>query len=119
MPPNTKKICRQLATWRAASRGAVEKSAPSVPKVMIQPVSEGIFSGGNHCEKALKEAIRQAETPSPIRPRPMASPVIEWLVAKTAAPVAANSSSPALTRRAPKRSSSIPSGNWAAPNAMK
>lgn len=43
---------------------------------MIQPVSEACRSGGNHCEKDLNEAIRQAETPSPIMPRPTARRVI-------------------------------------------
>ena len=68
---------------------------------MIQPVSEACRSGGNHCEKALNEAIRQAETPSPIRARPMARPPSEADHAKMAAPRAAMTRSRASTRRGP------------------
>ncbi|MFT3962176.1 MAG: hypothetical protein QM701_12150 [Propionivibrio sp.] len=115
-PANTS---RQVATCSTASSGAEAISAPSEPEVMIQPVSEACRSAGNHCEKNLKAAIRQAETPRPISPRPTASMPMPSLTAKIAAPAAATSSSAASTRRAPKRSSSRPSGSWVEPKAMK
>lgn len=86
---------------------------------MIQPVSEDCFSGAYHCEKDLNAAIGQAETPTPIRPRPMARVVMLCADAKIAAPVAAINRSTGSTRRAPKRSSSTPSGICAAPKPTK
>ncbi len=109
-PARTVKISRQPASCSATSSGAVAASAPSPPEVMIQPVSEACRSAGKLSEKALNAAIRQADTPRPLSPRPTASPKIPWPMAKVAAPAAAIRRSADSTRRARKRSSSMPSG---------
>ncbi len=94
-------------------------SAPSPPAASTQPLAEGNRSAGNHITNALKLAIRQADTPSPIKPRPTTSSVTPPLAANTPAPAAANSNKVASTRRGPNRSSNTPKGNWNAAKVRK
>ena len=68
---------------------------------MMAALSEAWRSVPNHWLKALKEAIRQAETPSPISARASASSVSVVPTANSAQPAAAISSNRASTRRAP------------------
>ena len=68
---------------------------------MMAALSEACRSVPNHWPKALKDAIRQAETPSPISARAMASSVSVVPAANSAQPAAATSSSAVSTRRGP------------------
>jgi hypothetical protein len=68
---------------------------------MMAALSEAWRSVPNHWLNALKEAIRQAETPRPISARATASCVSEAPTANSPQPAAATSSSAASTRRAP------------------
>jgi len=86
---------------------------------MIVPVRLGSRSIGNHWLKALRLAIRQAETPTPISARPSTRPSSVGASPNSAQPSAATSSRVASTRRGPKRSSSTPAGSWTAANATK
>ena len=99
--------------------GTVAARAPAVPATSIQLASWLCCSGANHWRYALKEAIRQADTPAPISARPTHRPASEVLVAKTAAPIAAMTSSADSVRRGPYLSSQIPSGSWSEPKATK
>ncbi len=92
---------RQPATGRIQPSGVVAVSAPRPPAAITAALSEAWRSAGNHSEKALNEAIRQAETPRPISARAVASPTRLLPSAKKALPAAAISSSAASTRRGP------------------
>ena len=94
-----------------ASTGAVATNAPKPPAASTQPLSAGNRAAGNHSTKALKLAIKQADTPKPIKPRPTINSSALSLTANNPAPAAANNSSVASTRRGPNRSSSMPSGS--------
>ena len=86
---------------------------------MMVAVSAGRRSMGNHWLKALKLAIKQAETPNPISARPRAN-ACKWVTrANRVQPLAATSNRAASTRRGPKRSNNRPSGNWNSPNPKK
>ena len=97
-PANTP---RQSVIPSSISTGAVADSAPRPPAVMMQPFANGSRSGANHSVLALNEAIRHADTPSPISARPTVSPGRPSLTANTALPAAATSSSADSTRRGP------------------
>jgi len=115
-PANTP---RQSVNFSAISIGVVAVSAPSPPAAMIQPLIAGKRVTGSHSTNALKLAIRHADTPSPIKPRPISNSVRLSPNANSPAPVAASSSSVASTRRGPNRSSNKPSGNWNAAKVRK
>jgi hypothetical protein len=68
---------------------------------------------------ALIAAIRQADTPKPIKARPSANSGTLCALANTMAPAPANSSKNASTRRGPQRSSATPNGTCAQANAKK
>lgn len=101
---------RQSVICSAASTGAVAAIAPRPPENNAQPVIAGRRCSGYQSVNALMLDMRQADTPRPISTRPASSAGTSWLNAKTSAPEAAASSSDALVRRGPKRSSKIPTG---------
>ena len=88
------KTVRQPKAGIAQDRGVEAVSAPSPPAAMMAALSEAWRSMPNHWPNALNEAIRQADTPSPISARPAASPAMSCARAKTAAPVAAKTAEP-------------------------
>jgi hypothetical protein len=92
---------RQPNCGIAQDSGVEAVSAPRPPAAMMAALSEAWRSMPNHWPKALNEAIRQAETPSPISARATASSVSESPTANSAQPAAAISSSEASTRRGP------------------
>jgi hypothetical protein len=57
----------------AQASGVEAVSAPRPPAAMMAALSEACRSVPNHWLKALKEAIKQADTPSPISARAIAS----------------------------------------------
>ena len=110
---------RQSSTRSSSSNGTVAVIAPSAPAAKVMPFMVARRSGGYQSTNAVKEDIRQPETPTPISARaPIAAPA-ECAEANHSPPSAAMSSSVALTRRGPKRSSSRPSGSWKKANERK
>ena len=119
MPPSAKKICRHVAKCKAASSGAVAASAPTPPATMIQPAIDGCRSGGYHIAIAFNGAIRQTQTPAPMAARAATRPGSVSASPNAMAPTAATHSSTGSTRRAPKRSSSMPAGICISPKASR
>ena len=76
-------------------------------------------SGGYQSTNAVSAAIRQADTPRPIRARAAIAAAADSASANHTPPAAATSSSAALTRRGPKRSSATPSGSCTTAKARK
>ena len=110
--PRVMNTPRQSVTPNAASTGTVPESAPSPPMAIWKPEISGSLPTAKNMRNALNAAIRHADTPNPMSARPATSPPMPDAVAKTKAPSAANINSAASVRLGPKRSSSMPSGNW-------
>ncbi len=119
MPVNHQNTVRQSTVWISNSSGTVVDNAPTVPKAKITPLTRGIFALGNHSTFAFSDAIRQADTPRPISPRPTISVTASDPKANSAAPTAATIRSAACTFRGPYRSSTMPSGSCTAAKVMK
>ena len=103
---------RQGQTRSSSSSGTVAVIAPSMPAENAIAFMVERRSGGYHSTNAVSEAIRQAETPTPISARAAIAPAALSACANQAPPAAATSSSAALTRRGPKRSIATPTGSW-------
>ena len=110
---------RQSVNSSAVLRGTVALIAPKPPATICRPFIKGRRSGGNQRTYALKEAIRQAETPKPMSSLPMISPLRDSAMEKISAPKAAKMSRTDSVLRGPKRSSSKPSGSWKDAKEMK
>ena len=96
---------------RMAATGMVVVRAPQVPNTNIQLPNWLCRSAGYQTRYALRGAIKQEETPTPIMARPIHNPVRVELIAKIAAPAAANKSRADSVRRAPYLSSQLPNGS--------
>ena len=77
---------------------------------MIAPLDKGRRSFGNQSTKDLNEAIKHAETPNPIKARPIIRFSNESDDANITAPKEAKRSKMASTLRGPTRSRIIPKG---------
>ncbi len=115
----SRKASRQPHARSNISSGTVTAIAPSAPAENAMPFMVEMRSGGYHSTKAVSEAIRQAETPRPIRARAAIAAAALSANANHAPPAAATSSSAAFTRRGPKRSSATPSGSCTTANDRK
>ena len=107
---------RQSVNCSAVSTGTVALMAPMPPVANMMALANGSLSAGSQSTNDLKAAIRHADTPNPISPRPAISAAGDAAVAKMKAPAAANISKAASVRRGPNLSSRMPSGSW---NAAK
>ena len=90
--------------------GAVAVRAPNPPAIIIAPLDKGRCSLGNQSTKDLNEAIKHAETPSPMKERPIIRFANVSDEANIPAPSAAIISKAASTFRGPTRSRIIPRG---------
>ena len=102
---------RQLMMGIMAATGMVVVRAPQVPNTNIQLPNWLCRSAGYQTRYALSGAIKQEETPTPIMARPIHRPVNVELIAKIAAPTAANKSRADSVRLAPYLSNQLPKGS--------
>ena len=103
-------MARQLVQPSSQVSGEPTITPPRPPTAITRPLTSGSRPTGKCCASALNAAPRHTETPTPISSRPTI--IVPRLCAapNTAAPAAANSSMPAVTRRGPKWSSITPAG---------
>ena len=111
MMARPEKTPRQSVMERKFCKGVVAPNAPNPPATICKPFIIGSRSLWNQITKALKAAIKQAETPNPISNLPAINPVDVSELEKIHAPRAANKSNAASVRRGPYRSSKIPKGS--------
>jgi len=77
------------------------------------------LSGANQRAQITTEPMNTAAQPMPMRARPTVSMTGLSAPANSREPATANNSMTAMVRRAPKRSSRMPSGIWVSPKARK
>ena len=119
MMARPEKTPRQSVTERKFCKGVVAPNAPNPPATICKPFIIGSRSLWNQITKALKAAIKQAETPNPISNLPAINPEAVSEFEKIHAPRAANKSNADSVRLGPNRSSNIPKGSWNAANEKK
>ena len=89
MMARPEKTPRQSVTERKFCKGVVAPNAPNPPATICKPFIIGSRSLWNQITKALKAAIKHAETPNPISNLPVINPeevaeLIEFLIADEA-----------------------------------
>ena len=92
---------------------------PSEPVINIHELARSCAAGVSSRRKQVSGAIRQAETPTPIKNRAHSSCTKLTAAAKARQPSVAASKNTISTRLAPQRSSALPSGNCMAEKPRK
>jgi hypothetical protein len=115
----TTKLSRQPIVAAANASGAVANSEPTLPMPYCRPVSVANRSGAKRRAKIASDAMKALDDPSPIRVRAPIRPAELVAMAKARQPRIMIAAQTRSTRRGPKRSSAIPTGNCASAKVKK
>ena len=102
---------RQPSTGNSHCTGKVEDNMPSEPLINIHALARSCRALENKRRKQVSGAIRQAETPAPIKNRASSNCGKFPDSANARQPKTASDRKDKSTRLAPQRSKALPSGN--------
>jgi hypothetical protein len=111
MPAMAQNKIRQPTKGNSHCTGKVEDNMPNEPVISIHELARICVGASNQRRYAVNGAIRQQDTPTPVRMRAKNKPVKLSAQAKATQPKTAATKNDKITLFGPWRSSQLPMGN--------